>query len=112
MLYSYFYAIGMDDVDIVLGYPWMDSVGTININAQKKNLKLSYKKNKIIMQDVSLSKKEGLTEVSKVVITESKVEYESKSIEIHEEKPKDRHNKEAKNIIESKAHHVAELKKK
>ena len=28
----YLNAIDMDNVDIVLGYPWMDSVGTININ--------------------------------------------------------------------------------
>jgi hypothetical protein len=30
VLHSYFYAVDMDDVNI-LGYPWMDSVGTINI---------------------------------------------------------------------------------
>jgi hypothetical protein len=46
VLHSYFHAIDMDDVDIVLGYPWMDSVGTININVQKKFLKLWYKKKK------------------------------------------------------------------
>jgi hypothetical protein len=34
VLHSYFYAIDMDDVDIFLGYPWMDSVGTVNINVQ------------------------------------------------------------------------------
>ena len=45
VLHSYFYAIDMDDVDIVLGYPLIDSVGTIHINVQKKFLKL-YKKKK------------------------------------------------------------------
>lgn len=32
VLQSDFYAIDMDDVDIVLGYPWMNLVGMININ--------------------------------------------------------------------------------
>jgi len=27
-----FYASEMDNIDVVLGYPWMESVGTININ--------------------------------------------------------------------------------
>jgi hypothetical protein len=40
VLHYDFHAIDMDDVDIVLGYPWMNSVGTININVQKKFLKL------------------------------------------------------------------------
>jgi hypothetical protein len=39
----------MDDVDIILGYPWMDLVGTVNINVQKKFLKLWYKKKKITL---------------------------------------------------------------
>jgi hypothetical protein len=89
VLHSYFYAIDMDDVDIVLGYPWMDSVGTININVQKKFLKFWYKKNKITLQDVSLSKKEGPIEAIKVVITEFEVEYEAESTERHEEKPQE-----------------------
>ena len=52
--------IDMDDVDIVLGYPWMDLVGTININVQNKFLKLWYKKKKITMQDIYLTKKQAL----------------------------------------------------
>ena len=36
VLYSSFCAIDMDEVDVFLGYPWMDSlIGTININVQK-----------------------------------------------------------------------------
>ena len=31
VLHSNFFAIDMDDVDVVLGYPWMDSIGTVNI---------------------------------------------------------------------------------
>ena len=41
-----FYASDMDNMDVVLGYPWMKLVGTININVQKKFLKLWYKKKK------------------------------------------------------------------
>jgi hypothetical protein len=46
----------MDDVYIILGYPWMDLAGTININVQKKFLKLWYKKKKFTLQDISLIK--------------------------------------------------------
>jgi hypothetical protein len=53
VLHSDFDALDMDDEDIVLGYPWIESVGTININVQKKFLKLWYKKKKIKLQDVS-----------------------------------------------------------
>ena len=49
VLHSDFYAMDMDAVDIVLGYPWIESVGTININVKKKFLKLWYKKKKIIL---------------------------------------------------------------
>ena len=48
VLHSNFCAIDMDDVDFVLGYAWMDSIGTVNINVQKKFLKLwCRKKNSI-----------------------------------------------------------------
>ncbi len=29
------YAIDMDNVDIILGYPWIDLVGIVNINVKK-----------------------------------------------------------------------------
>jgi hypothetical protein len=45
----------MDNVDIVLGYPWMQSVGTINLNIEKNILKLWYKKKKVTLQDISLT---------------------------------------------------------
>jgi hypothetical protein len=51
----------------------MDSIGTININVQKKFLKFWYKKIKITVQDMSLSKKEGPIETIKVVIAEFEV---------------------------------------
>ena len=43
-------------------------MGAININMKKKFLKLWYKKKKITLQDVSLSKKDGPMEASKEVI--------------------------------------------
>jgi hypothetical protein len=49
VLHSDFHAIDMVDEDIVLGYPWMESVGTVNINMKKKFLKLWYKKKKITL---------------------------------------------------------------
>jgi hypothetical protein len=108
VLHSDFYAMDMDEVDIVLGYPWIESMGTININVQKKFLKLWYKKKKITLQDVSLSKKDGPTEASKEVIVESEVESEAESTEGDEAKPHEGHNKEAKEVIESK-HNVLQI---
>jgi DNA helicase IV len=112
VLHSDFYAMDMDEVDIVLGYPWIESMGTININVQKKNLKLWYKKNKITLKDVSLNKKDGPTEASKAVIVKFEFETEAKSIEGDEEKPLEGHSQEAKEVIDSKAQCVADLKKK
>jgi hypothetical protein len=74
VLHFDFHAIDVKDVDFILGYPWMESIGTINFNVPKKFIKLWYKKNKITLQDVSLSKKEGPTGASKEVIVESEVE--------------------------------------
>ena len=33
-LHSDFYTLDMDGMDVVLGYPWMQSMGTVNINAE------------------------------------------------------------------------------
>jgi len=57
VLHCDFYTSDMDNMDVVLGYPWMVSVGTININVQKKFLKLWYKKKKITLQYISINKK-------------------------------------------------------
>ena len=56
MLHGDFYASEMNNMEVVLGYPWMESVGTLNINVQKKFLKLWYKKKKITLQDISIHK--------------------------------------------------------
>jgi hypothetical protein len=63
------------------------------------------------LQDVSLNKKDGPMEASKAVIVESEVESEVESIEGDEANPQEGHNKEAKEVIESKAQCVAYLKK-
>ena len=44
----------MDGVDVVFGYPWMQSVGRVNINIVKNFSKLLYKNKKIALQDMSL----------------------------------------------------------
>ena len=49
VLHSNFYALDMKYVDIILGYHWMDSIGKININVQRKFLKLWYKKKKVTL---------------------------------------------------------------
>ena len=112
VLHSDFYAMDMDEVDIVLGYPWIESVGTININVQKKFLKLWYKKKKITLQDVSLIKKDGPMEDSKEVIVHSEVESEVESTKGDEAKLQEGHNQEAKEVIDSKAQSVVDLKRK
>jgi 6-pyruvoyl-tetrahydropterin synthase len=40
VLHYDFHAINMADEDIVFNYPWMESIGTININVKTKFLKL------------------------------------------------------------------------
>ena len=91
----------MDNVDVVLGYPWLDSIGTININVDFFFLKLWYKKEKITLQYISLVLKheesmmmyeEASTKKLDGVPTntldeESMVELEEKAIEEHEEMP-------------------------
>ena len=49
VLHSDFHAIDMDCVDILLGYPWMKSMGIFNLNVIKNFLKLWYKKKKITL---------------------------------------------------------------
>ncbi len=54
VLHCDFQISDMDNMDVVLGYPWMESVGTVNINVQKKFMKLWYKKKKITLKDISI----------------------------------------------------------
>ena len=54
VLHSDFYASDMDVVDVVLGHPWMESIGTVNFNVQKKFMKLWYKKKKITLHDICI----------------------------------------------------------
>jgi len=74
VLHSNFHAIDMDDVDIFLGCHWMESIGIVNINVQNKFLNIWYKKKKITLHDVSLSKKYGPTKANKEVIVEFEFE--------------------------------------
>lgn len=58
VLHSDFQAQDMDNMDLVLGSPWMKLVGTINLNIDKKFLKIWYKKKKVTLQDISLATQE------------------------------------------------------
>lgn len=54
VLYQKFHALDMDGLDIILGYPWLESFRRININMQKKSTKLSYR-NKVTLKDITQS---------------------------------------------------------
>ena len=75
MLHLDFHGVYMNDVDIVLGYLWIDYVGTINITVQNKFLKLWYKKNTITLQDISLTKQEGPKGTHEKVIANKNNQY-------------------------------------
>jgi len=49
VLHSNFCAIDINVVDIILGYPWMETIGTVNINLEKEFVKLWYKKIKVTL---------------------------------------------------------------
>ena len=59
VLHSNLHDIKMDVVGIILGYRWMDSTGIVNINVQKKFMKLWYKKNIITLHDSFLLNTKG-----------------------------------------------------
>ena len=61
---------------------------------------------------MSLSKKDGPMEASKEVIAQSEVESEVESTVGYETKLQEGHNQEAKEVIDSKAQSVTDLKKK
>ena len=56
VLHDDFYTSNMDNMDVVLGYPRMEVVDTLNINVQKEFLKLWYKRKKISLYDISINK--------------------------------------------------------
>ena len=60
----------MHNVDIVLGYPWMTSVGTINLNVENKFLKVQ-KKKKVTLQYIPLTTQEDPKGVHDAVAIES-----------------------------------------
>lgn len=55
VLHLYFYVLNMDDVNFVLGYPWMELVSIVNITMKKNFLNLWYKKNKVTIYRIFLS---------------------------------------------------------
>jgi hypothetical protein len=43
-----------EGVNIILGSPWIETLGTFILNMKKKFLSFSYKKKKITLQDVTM----------------------------------------------------------
>jgi hypothetical protein len=64
-----------NDGDIILGSPWMETLGTFILNMKKKFLTFSYKKKKITLQDVTLESdsvtSEDLKDISKVILQDN-----------------------------------------
>jgi hypothetical protein len=58
VLQSNFCAINMNDVDVILGYPWMPTIGTYNINVEKKFI-FGTRKRKLHCRMCLLIKKKG-----------------------------------------------------
>ena len=60
--------------DIILGAPWMETLGTFILNTKKKFLAFSYKKKKITLQDSTLKcdavTSKGFKDISKVISKE------------------------------------------
>ena len=82
----------MDGVDVVLGYPWMESVCIVNINVENIFLRIWYK-TKITLQDISLVPQKETKKAHDKVFAgepiatddESIVESEEDIVESHEE---------------------------
>ena len=68
--------LSFDDSDIVLGSPWMETLGSFILNMRNNFLTFYYKKKKIMLQDVTLKPNsvmpEDTQEISKVILQESK----------------------------------------
>ena len=66
----------LDNSDIVLGSPWMETLGSVILNTKKKFLTFTYKKKKITLQDVNLKPNsvtpEDVQEISQVISQEGK----------------------------------------
>ena len=78
----------------------MKSIGIVNINVHKKFLNLLYKKKKITLQDISLSKQEEVSTRKLVVAPtntsdeDSMAKSEEETIKEHEEIPQEEHRNE------------------
>ena len=46
--------IYLNEVDIILGSPWMETLGSVILNMKKKFLTFSYKKKQLTLKDVSM----------------------------------------------------------
>jgi hypothetical protein len=64
-----------DDGDILLGSPWIETLGSFILNTRNKFLTFSYKKKKITLQDVKLDSdpvtSKDLKDISKVILQDN-----------------------------------------
>jgi hypothetical protein len=95
-----------DNVDIILGSTWVDTLGTFIFNTRRKFLTFSYKKKKITLQDVTMKSiseapsSEDLKDISEVILQDNQ-----KSIQ----KLQDR-QKECDKIIIEKDEEISHLR--
>ena len=63
--------IYLNEVDIILGSPWMETLGTFILNTKKKFLTFSYKKKNITLQNSTWKSdsvtSEDLKNISKII---------------------------------------------
>jgi hypothetical protein len=103
----------------------LDGLDTVNIDVQNKFLKLWYKKNKITLQNISLTKQKGSKEAHEEIIIEklieiptntsdeeSKAKLEEESTKAPKGEPQEGHSKKEDESTElhSKELHVEEPK--
>ena len=62
-------SLDQDKVDIILGSPWLDTLGTFMFNTRKKFLTFDYKKKNASFQDVTLGvvSSEDFKDILKVI---------------------------------------------
>jgi hypothetical protein len=70
-------SIYQDNVDIILGSTWVDTLGTFIFNTRRKFLTFSYKKKKFTLQDATMKSiseapsSEDLKDISEVILSEN-----------------------------------------
>ena len=91
------------DSDIILGLPWIKTLGTFILNAEKKFLTFSYKKKRITFQDIRMKSNLEST-------TSEDFKDISKMISQGNQKSEQKKQKEVQKIVASKDEEITSLK--